>query len=711
MEALRVQIGGMGCAACATQIEAALLRLPGLGQVRIDPAAAEARLRYDGDATGIDAVLREIRRLGYTASVVGSERAETERAVERRAALKRLGVATIGMMQVMMFALALYAGDSYRMDPAIIGFLRYCSLIVTLPVVVYAGGPIFRAALSQLRARRPAMDVPVSLGIGAALLASLWNTFTSGGEVYYDAVTMFICFLTVSRFVEMGSRHRVGSITEALAWLLPARSLRISGGQTSRVATAELRTGDLILVNRGDTVPADGVIIEGSSAFDESCLSGEALPVARQPGDAVISGSINLGASVQARVMCTGERTGLAGVLCLLERSRQAKPRMLTLAERTARIFSVVILAIAAAVSAFWLLVDPGMALATTVAVLVVACPCALSLAAPSVMACANAALARLGLLVVSDSAIEGLPGIRRVVLDKTGTLTEGRPQVELLTAAAPEQAARLLAIAAALERGSSHPLALAFRSHEDARLVAAGIVETPGEGVEGCIDGRRYRIGRPAFVAALASDGATADGGSAGHEAGIVLGDEQGPRARFAVQDRLRPDALEALEALRGLGCEIEIASGDAEPVVAGVARALGVTRWQSRLSPADKVARLREIRAAGYPVLMVGDGVNDAPVLAEADVSIVMRSGSALAQTAGDLLLLDNAWSGVPRAIAVGRRARRILTQNLRWAMAYNLGAIPLAAAGYLPPWVAALGMSVSSLLVVLNARRVRP
>lgn len=709
METLRVQIGGMGCAACVTQIEAALLRLPGLGQVRIDPAAAEARLRYDGNATGVDAVLREIRRLGFSASVTGSVQAETERAAERRAALKRLGVATIGMMQVMMFAFALYAAEDYRMDPALVGFLRYCSLFVTLPVVVYAGGPIFRAALSQLRARRPAMDVPVSIGIGAALLASLWNTFAGSGEVYYDAVTMFICFLTASRFVEMGSRHKVGTITEAMAWLLPARALRVSGGRTSPVPVGELRPGDEILVNRGDPVPADGVILAGASAFDESCLSGEALPVARQIGDGVISGSINLGTSVHVRVDATGERTELAGVLRLLERSRQAKPRLLTLADRTARLFSVVILAIAAAVSAFWLLVDPSVALANTVAVLVVACPCALSMAAPAVMACANSALARLGLLAVSDSAIEALPDIRRVVLDKTGTLTAGRPEVQLLDAVPPAEATRLLALAAALERGSSHPLAVAFRSHEDPALVAVAIAETPGEGVEGVVNGQRYRIGRPGFVAAMRA-GPLAEGDAIGGDDALALGDGQGTLAHFAVRDNLRPDAREAIDALRALGCEIEIASGDAEPVVAGVARELDIDRWQSRLSPADKLARLRELRAAGQPVLMVGDGINDAPVLAEADVSIVMRSGSALAQTAGDLLLLDSAWSGVPRAIAVGRSARRILAQNLRWAMIYNLSAIPLAAAGYLPPWVAALGMSLSSLLVVLNARRVR-
>lgn len=708
MDAVRLQIGGMGCAACAVQIEDALRVLPGLATVRIDPATAEARLRMDRDVTGLDAVLREIRRLGYTASVAGSESALGERALERRRALKRLAVAGFGMMQAMMFAFALYASAEYRMDPALESFMRYCSLLVTLPVAVYAGGPIFRAALLQLRNRRPAMDVPVSLGVGVALLASVWNTFAGTGAVYFDAVTMFIFFLTASRFVEMNSRHQVGTVTEALAWLLPREALRIRDGVTSAVPIGMLRPGDEILVNQGDAVAADGCIATGASTFDESCLTGESAPVPRRPGDAVVSGSINLGHGVRVRVTATGEQTELAAVLRLLERSRRAKPAILGLADRAARFFSLAIVAIAALVCAAWLLVRPEAALAATVAVLVVACPCALSLAAPSVLASANSALARLGLLPVSATALEQLVTVRQVLLDKTGTLTVGHPVVQMLGTSAQASTAPWLAIAAALERGSSHPLAVAFRRHEVPAVVAEGLREVPGEGVEGIVDGRCFRLGRPGFVRALAAP-AVVD--QPADEGDLVLGDATGPKARFAIRDAVRPDAREAMAMLRRQGLHIEIASGDAPGAVQQVAAELGVERWQARMTPAAKVARLRALRASGQPVLMVGDGVNDAPVAAEADVSIVMRSGSALAQTSGDLLLLDGAWPAVPRAIGIAHRARRILRQNLAWSMFYNLAAIPLAALGYLPPWLAALGMSLSSMLVVLNARRVRP
>lgn len=700
METVSLQIGGMGCAACAVQIEDALRPLPGLTHVRVDPATARARVDLDDRAdNALERVLREIHRLGYTASLAGSTSADSERTLTRRAALKRLAVAGFGMMQAMMLAFALYASEDFRMDPALVSFLRYCSLLVTVPVVVYSGGPIFRAALSQLRAGRPAMDVPVGIGIGAALVASVWNTFAASGAVYYDAVTMFLFFLTTARFVELMSRHEVGTVTEALAWLLPARALRIADGRTEPVPVGSLRPDEEILVNQGDLVAADGVIVAGDSAFNEACLTGESAPMRRGVGASVLSGSINLGDSVRVRVTATGEETELAAVLRLLERSRQAKPRLLTLAERVARGFSVAVLAIAALVSVVWLLIRPEVALANTIAVLVVACPCALSLAGPAVVAAANTALARLGLLPISATALEQLTAVRHVLLDKTGTLTTGRPEIAVQVLRAGESEDTLLATAAALERGSSHPLALAFRPHEQAAVQAAEVREVAGQGVEGVVEGRHYRLGRPEFVGA----DATADG--------LCLADDKGLLARLAIDDTVRPDALEAVDALRSLGLGVEIASGDGPGPVARVARELGISEWQARMSPAAKVARLEVLQAAGTPVLMVGDGINDAPVLAAADVSIVLRSGSALAQTAGDLLLLDSAWPAVPRAVQVARRARQILRQNLVWAATYNLVAIPVAALGLLPPWLAALGMSASSILVVLNARRVRP
>jgi Cu2+-exporting ATPase len=692
MAILRLRIGGLGCAACATLLEEALRRLPGLTGARVDAVSAEARVSFT-DATLADDVLRTIRRLGYTVTPAGSEAAARERQAEERASLKRLAVAGFGMMQVMMFALALYAGDDYRMDPAIVTLLRWWSLVVTVPVATYAGAPVLLAAVRQLRAGQAAMDVPVALGLGVALLASVWNTVTDRGHVYFDAVTMFLFLLALSRHLELRSRHEVGNVTEALAWLLPATALRARTGRTEAVPIGELVPGDLIRVNRGDAVAADGVIESGSSLFDESCLTGESRPVARTAGDRVKSGSICVGNGIDLRVTATGAGTELASVLALLDRSLGARRGIPLLASTAARWFSVVVVAIAALVGVGWLQVDPARAVASTIAVLVVACPCALSLSAPVVQASAQAALARLGLLTVSATGLERLAGIRHVVFDKTGTLTAGRPAVEV---DAPEQL-RWLPVAAALERGSSHPLAAAFRPHEDPSVVAEQIDEQPGVGVTGLVSGVRYQL------AAAPGDGSMA-------ATLLSLTDAAGERCRFRVIDSPRPGAADAIRTLARRGIGVEIASGDAVAPVRQLARQLGIAVWGARMTFADKVARVQALQAAGTPVLMVGDGVNDAPVLATADCSIAMRSGSALAQAGGDFLLLDSAWTHLPRAFAVARRARAILRQNLAWAAVYNLAAIPLAAGGALPPWLAALGMSLSSALVVLNAARLR-
>jgi Cu2+-exporting ATPase len=692
-----LQIGGMGCPACALEIERELRTLPGLAAVRVDPATAEARFSLVDPRAGLEAALAGIRRLGYRATPAGSEAAAAERAAERRTALKRLAVAGFGMMQAMMFAFALYTADEFRMDPAIVSLMRYLSLVVTVPVVWYSGAPIFAAALNQLRTARPGMDVPVAFGIAVALLASVANTLADSGHVYFDAVTMFIFFLGTSRFVEMTSRHQVNTVTEAMAWLLPAQALRIVAGRTEAVAPARLRPGDLLLVNRGDLVAADGAIESGDSVFEESMLTGESQPVARGPGARVAGGSVNLGASVRVRVTATGEATALAGVLRLLERSRLARPRLLTLADSAARWFAVVLLLLALATAAGWWFLDPSRLLPAVIAVLVVACPCALSLAAPTGMAMANACLARLGLLAVSATAVEQLARVDYLIVDKTGTLTAGRPRVTQLSGPPGS-----MALAAALERHSSHPLATAFRPLEDPAVVAVGVVETPGVGLVG-------RLARDGDLPGGTELRLQAVRGNLVDDPDLELLAGGEVLATFRIEDPLRPEVADAIAALGALGVEVEIASGDRPAVVGAVAAALGITRWQARLRPADKVARVEALQAAGRRVLMVGDGINDAPVLATANASVVMRSGSALAQTCGDLLMLDQAWGALPAAIVVARQARLRLTQNLRWAVGYNLAAAPLAAAGLVAPWLAALGMSLSSVLVVLNARRI--
>jgi Cu2+-exporting ATPase len=701
MQQARIQVQGITCAACVVRIEDALHGVAGVAAVRADPATAEVRVSFDARLASLARICEAIGRLGFRATPADTPARDRTCLLERRAALKRLAVAWLGMMQTMMFAVALYQSDAYRMDPALIGLLRYCSLLVALPATLYAGGPILGAALAQLRRLQPGMDVPVSAGLLLALGASVLHTFQGTGTVYFDSAMMFVSFLGLARFVELTTRHQYGSATDALAAILPDHAVRLHEGATERVAVSLLRPGDLVVINRGERVPADCVVTEGRTAVDESLLTGESTPARRNPGDLLIGGSINLGASVTARVAAGASDGELAGIVRLLERSRTRKPRTLTLANRAARVFSTAILLLAAAVFAGWLVVRPDQAFEATVAVLVIACPCALALAAPVVNAAANGALARLGLLPISADAIEQLADVRQVIVDKTGTLTSGRPSV-VVSACRREWSSRALAIAAALERHSSHPLATAFRWYEEPGVQATGVIEYAGEGLEGAVFGQRYRIGRQSFAAAL-------HGGAAAQDAeSCVLADGAGSVASFRIHDPLREDAGRAIRELVRQGQSVEIASGDSPAVVAAVAADLGITRWQARLMPAEKLRLVEHRQGENGAALMIGDGINDAPTMAAAHVSIAMHAGSGLAHATADLVMLDTAWASIPQALALARRARRILRQNLAWAIAYNLAATPAAAMGLVPPWLAALGMSLSSLLVVLNGRR---
>ena len=702
---IQLMVEGIRCAGCAGSIERGLRQIAGVRGVQVTVATGRVELAWTAGRVKLSELLERLATLGFVPHPLGSAAARDAAVRERRTALKRLLVAGVGMMQVMMFAFALYAEADYFMDPAIASLLRWVSLVTSAPVVAYSGWPFFLAAWRNLRATRLGMDVPVALAILLAFGASLWNTWRGTGTVYYDSVAMFIFFLSIARFVEMGARHHAATVSEALALLVPAEATRITNGRTERVAVAALRAGDRVLIARGEAAPADGRIVLGDTQFDESLLTGEGAPVARTAGLSVIAGTINLDRPVELVVGAVGQDTVLAGIVRLLERARGSRPRIALAADRAARWFVTGILATAMLVAGAWLLIDPGKAFATTLAMLVVTCPCALALATPVAIAAAIGTLGRFGLLVTRPDAIEALAAANRIVFDKTGTLTLGPSRVARTELCADLTAARCLAIAAALERGSTHPVATAFRSFEDPALMAADLREVGGAGIEGAVDGRIHRIGRLEFVLGGAGlPDAPRDGA-----ARVWLAADHQLLASFEVDDQLRPGSRTVFDQLRVLGLDIEIASGDSAERVVQIAHALGVDHYAARLTPADKLARLQAIQRAGPGAIMVGDGVNDAPVLAAAGVSIALQSGTALAQSSADLILFGRSLSALPHAITVARRCRRVIRQNLLWAAVYNGIAIPLAALGWIAPWLAALGMSLSSIVVVLNARRI--
>ena len=699
---------GIVCAACVWLNERHVKSLPGVIDFSVNYSTRRARVRWDNSRIRLSGILEAIRAIGYQAHPFDPGRQEEIHKRERRLALRRLAVAGLGMMQVMMLAVALYAGEASGMDAELRRFLRWVSLLLTVPVVAYSARPFFASAWRDLRRRRAGMDVPVSLAIALAFGASAWHTLVGRGEIYFDSVTMFTFFLLAGRFLEMGARHRAGEAAEALVKLLPASATRLvdaTGGERGeeRVPVGELRIGDRVRVRPGESVPADGRVLEGQSSVDESLLTGESRPVVRGPGDTLVGGTVNNESPLVMEVERLGEDTVLSAIVRLLDRAQSEKPSVARLADRIAGGFVLALLLLAIGVAAWWWQQDPAHAFAITLSVLVVTCPCALSLATPAAVTAATGALTRLGVLTTRGHALETLARASHMIFDKTGTLTEGRLTLSRVELLGGLERGQCLKLAAGLEAASEHPLARAL-------LEAAGTADTleeiqasPGQGIEARRAGRRYRIGTADYVCSLA--GVEVPPGADG----VLLGDEDGLLARFHFTDPLRPGARETIEALRKLGLQLELLSGDAPSAVETVAAELGIPA-RARCLPADKLARIEQLQGEGAVVAMVGDGVNDAPVLARAQVSVAMGSGTQIAHASADMVLLSEQLQHLPRAVRGARRTLDIIRQNLAWALVYNVVAVPLAAAGQIAPWMAAIGMSASSLVVVLNALRLR-
>jgi len=709
-------VEGMHCGGCARSIEKAVSALPGVLNVRVNNVTARASVEWRGrSATGLGQILDAVTRAGFKPVPLAGTAATADYQRERRAALKRVGLASLGMMQAMMYLSALYGVTD--IDAAMTQLMRIAGMVIVTPVLFYSGAPFLAGAWRDLRSRRLGMDVPVALALLLAWLPSVWNTLRADGEVYFDSVGMFIFFLSAGRFVEMSVRHRSLNSAEALARSLPAQVTRLAAdGSRERVTATALLAGDLFLVPKGSVVAVDAELAAEVSAgtqasLDESLITGESAAMRRGAGERIRGGSVNLGAPLTLRAVATVDESTLASMVRLLDRAQATRPALARAADRAASWFVGVILVLAVITAVGWWPIDPARAFAAVLAVLVVTCPCALSLATPAALAAATTRLARLGLLVTRADAVERLARADTVIFDKTGTLTgtsSGVTRVKLLNqSGAQVSQEQALAMAAALERGSAHPLAEAFRLHENANLRADALSEFAAAGIEGRIDGARWRLGRRAFVEEL-SAASVAPLENQDDGAQILLGNEQGLVAAIEVGVPLRAEAASAIESLRGMGHEVIIASGDSAIAVDGTARALGIRRAYSRLSPDDKIRLVQDLRAEGHRVFVVGDGINDGPVLAAADVSCAMGQGSAIAQSASDLLLVHDSLAMLPRAVTASRRALRVMRQNLGWALAYNLAAVPLAALGYVSPWLAALGMSLSSLGVVLNARR---
>ena len=703
---------GIHCAACIWLSETYLLRQPGVLDVSVNFATRRARVRWDASRATLSDLLRAVATIGYRAYPYDPARREAVVRRESRALLGRAALALLAMMQVMMFAVPGYI-SSDGVEPEYRILLEWASLTLTLPVILYCAAPFFAGALRDIRLRRLGMDVPVALGVGGAFVASAWSTLSGNGAVYYDSVTMFVALLLVARLVELRARQRAGDAIESIARDLPETAERVPGYPASftaqTVAATALRPGDFIRVGTGASVPADGEVVEGHSSVEEAVLTGESWPRRKAPGDTVFAGSINRESPLLVRVNAAGEATTLAALGRLVARAASERPRVARLADRVASWFVGALLLLALATGLYWWYLEPARALAVTFAVLVVSCPCALSLATPAALAAAAGALGRRRILAVRSDALETMARVTHVVLDKTGTLTTGRLQLAEVQPLHGNDRTVCVAIATALEQGSEHPIARALRSRppELAALAARDVVASPGNGIEGVIEGRRYRLGRPDWVAAL--HGLPLEAHAVASDAiAVALGDETGGLALLSFSDTLRPGAKALVGRLQEMGIDVSLLSGDRDETVRNVAQAVGIANYRGKARPDDKRAHIAEMQRDGAIVAMVGDGVNDAPSLAQANVSLSLGSAATLTQWTADVVVLGDDLPRIAEAIARARQAFRIIRQNLVWAFGYNLVAIPLAATGHLTPLVAALGMSASSLLVVANALR---
>ncbi|HHQ4533318.1 heavy metal translocating P-type ATPase [Aeromonas veronii] len=701
---IQLTVEGLTCAACAWLIERHLMTLGGLRYINVNTTTHRARIKWDPDQLSLSDILKGFAQIGYRAYPFQTHQQEALYAKEVRSYMFRLALAGLGSMQVMMCAVALYMDLFISVEDEFMVYFKWISLLLSTPIMIYSAQPFYVGAWRSLKQGHLSMDVSVSLALICAFVASMWATVFNTGEVYYDSITMFVFFLLLGRFLELRARRKASESSSNLARLVPIMATRIDDEGEHEVAAKTLQVGDRVRVLAGATLPADGIIVEGQASLNESMLTGEQLPLLKQRGEQVYAGTINTDAPLQIRVTHRIEESRIAQIMRLQDHALDDKPAIAQMADQLSRHFILVLLIIAAAVWTFWHFHQPDQAFWITLAVLVATCPCALSLATPTALTSATANLTRNGILLRRGHVLDVLTKANRIVMDKTGTLTTGEISLTGTTTLADVEEAHCLAIARAMEAQSEHPIARAFRLPADSISVlpsAREITPVIGHGITALVDGVRYRIGSARW---LGLDPAQ----ERGRGLAIYLADEQQVLARFNLEDTLRPDARALIAAFKAAGLQTTVLTGDSSLQADEIARELGVDELVKGVSPDGKLAYLKTREAQGDISIMVGDGINDAPVLAGAHASFAMAGGTDLAKNSADAILLADDLSRLLEARVLAMRTRKIIIENFAWSIGYNLLVLPLAACGWLPPYLAAAGMSLSSLIVVTNSMR---
>jgi Cu2+-exporting ATPase len=698
-------VEGVSCAGCMAKIERGLSAIPDVTLARVNLTDRRVALEWRRGELDPSRFIDRLAELGYKAYPFERPGAEAKEAEDSRFLLRCLGVAAFASMNVMMLSVPVWSGSAGDMIPEQRDFFHWLSALIVLPAAAYAGQPFFRSAFRALRARQVNMDVPICIGVTLALAMSLVETIGHAEHAYFDAAIMLLTFLLIGRYLDQRMRLKTRTVAGNLAALKAETATRLGDGEICQVPVAAIRPGDIVLLRPGERCAVDGSVVEGRSEIDQSLITGETVYATAKPGATVYAGSLNVSGTLRVRASAASEATLLAEITRLLDNALQARSRYVQLADRASRLYAPVVHATALLTMLGWVVMGASwhQAIVTAIAVLIITCPCALGLAIPTVQTVASGAMFRAGVLLNSGDSIERLAEVDRIIFDKTGTLT--LPELEVTNSA--DIPTEVFELAGRLALASHHPVAAAVARAAGAKSPLTGVVEERGQGVRTVAGGVELRLGRPSFCGAdrLANEILSLDA-----EASVVAFRQGDARYVFAVRQRLRPDAAAVVSALGKRGIAVEILSGDREPAVQAAAQSLGIHEWRAGVTPADKIARINELKRAGFKVMMVGDGLNDAPSLAAAHVSMSPISAAHLSQATADLVFLGKPLAPVVAAIDFSRQALRLMRQNLWLAVGYNLLAVPIAITGIVTPLIAAASMSGSSLLVMLNALRAR-
>ena len=696
-------IEGISCSACAWLIEMQVSKFKGINKINVNATTQRATVQWQENQIKLSEILSLIDKIGYHALPFKASTAEEANKKQAKSFIRRLGISGILMMQVMMIAFGLYFGAFADMAEHTLVYLRWASFFLTVPIVTYGAFPFYKSAFFALKARQLSMDVPVSIAISLAFLASTWATFTQQGEVYFESVSMFTFLLLIGKFLEFRARTRAADVSANLLKLMPMTATKVENGIESFIAATHLKTDDIILIKPGETIPADSEILTGRSQINEAMLSGEQLPLQKTELDDIFAGTINGDGNLTARVKHNNQESFLSQLIRLSENAQSHKPKLAKLSDKIAQYFVALILFVATLTAIYWSQHQPEEAFWITLSVLVVTCPCALSLATPTALTCATTRLNREGILIKSAHVLETMPVIDAVAFDKTGTLTTGEFTISEVKTygdfSSQDGQNNALAIAAALEAHSAHPLAKAFSPFRNFNHITTQVIVAPGAGISGKVDNLHYSIGKSSWLL-NDSDGAS-------HSAQCVLMQEHNLVAEFYLHDGLRDSAKQLIEFLHHEKIITAMLSGDHLQGCNKLQAELKLNSVQANLSAQDKVNAIKHQQAT-HNVAMIGDGVNDSPVLGAAHLSIAMGSGTDIAKNGADVILLNNKLNGVQTLRQVSERTASIIKQNYLWAFGYNAVVLPLAVMGHIAPYMAVVGMSASSILVVSNSLR---